>query len=109
MTADSHRFVRVAALSELTDPAQVIVSVDGEDILLVRLGGDIYAVGSECTHEFVWLDDGILHVATCEIECPMHEGRFDLRTGEATHEPCEEPLPSYPVRIEGDDVLVGLM
>jgi nitrite reductase/ring-hydroxylating ferredoxin subunit len=105
---DSLRFVRVAALSELSDPAQVIVTVEGEDILLVRMGERVYAVGNECTHEWVWLDDGILHEETCEIECPMHEGRFDLRTGEATHEPCEVALPSYPVRVEGDDVLVGL-
>jgi len=47
-----------------------------------------------CTHEQVWLDDGILHPDTCEIECPMHEARFDLRTGAATHE------PSYVVRVE---------
>lgn len=103
---DSPRFVRVAALSQLSDPAQTIVTVGGEDILLVRMGERVYAVGNECTHEWVWLDDGILHEETCEIECPMHEGRFDLRTGEATHEPCEVPLPSYQVRLEGDDVLV---
>jgi nitrite reductase/ring-hydroxylating ferredoxin subunit len=107
-TADSPRFVRVAALSELSDPAQIIVTIGGREFLLVRLGASVYALGSECTHEYVWLDDGILHAETCEIECPLHEGRFDLRTGVATHEPCEVPLPSYPVRIEGDDVLVAL-
>ena len=108
MTGDSHRFVRVAALSALSDPAQIIVTIDGAEILLVRMGDSLYAVGSECTHEYVWLDDGILHADTCEIECPLHEGRFDLRTGAATHEPCEEPLPTYPVRLDGDDVLVAV-
>jgi nitrite reductase/ring-hydroxylating ferredoxin subunit len=105
---DSPRFVRVATLSGLSDPALSVVTVEGEDILLVRMGDSVYAVGNECTHEWIWLDDGILHAESCEIECPMHEGRFDLRTGEATHEPCEKPLPSYPVRVEGDDVLVGV-
>jgi nitrite reductase/ring-hydroxylating ferredoxin subunit len=105
---DSPRFVRVAALSELSDPALSVVSVEGEDILLVRMGDTVYAVGNECTHEWIWLDDGTVHPESCEIECPMHEGRFDLRTGEATHEPCEVPLPTYPVRVEGDDVLVGV-
>jgi nitrite reductase/ring-hydroxylating ferredoxin subunit len=108
MAADWHRFVRVATLSALSDPAQITVTVEGEEILLVRMGESVFAVGSECTHEYVWLDDGILHPDTCEIECPLHEGRFDLRTGVATHEPCEEPLPSYPVRLDGDDVLIGL-
>jgi nitrite reductase/ring-hydroxylating ferredoxin subunit len=105
---DSPRFVRVATLAGLSDPALSVVTVEGEDILLVRMGDSVYAVGNECTHEWIWLDDGILHAESCEIECPMHEGRFDLRTGEATHEPCEKPLPSYPVRVEGDDVLVGV-
>jgi len=103
-----HSFVRVASLSELEDPAQVVVTVAQEEVLLVRIGGHVYAIGNECTHEHVWLDDGVLHEDTCEIECPMHEGRFDLRTGAATHLPCEEPVASYPVRLEGDDVLVGL-
>lgn len=102
------RFVRVASLSSLDEEARLVVTPEGVEILLVRLGPAVFAIGNECTHEQVWLDDGTLHPASCEIECPMHEGRFDLRTGAATHEPCEVPVPSYPVRIQGDDVFVGL-
>lgn len=101
-------FVRVATMADLAAKPQLAVEVGGRQILLVRLGDRVYAVGNVCTHEHVWLDDGTLHRDTCEIECPMHEGRFDLRTGAATHAPAEEPLPCYPVRVEGDDVLVAL-
>jgi nitrite reductase/ring-hydroxylating ferredoxin subunit len=38
----------------------------------------------------------------------MHAGRFDLRTGAATHEPAETPVPSYPVRVDGDDILIDI-
>ncbi|HVW18493.1 MAG TPA: non-heme iron oxygenase ferredoxin subunit [Solirubrobacteraceae bacterium] len=99
-------FVRVASLEQIADGEMLLVEVAGHEVLLARLGDRVYAIGNNCTHEDVWLDDGTLHRETCEIECPMHEGRFDLRTGAATHEPCVEPVPSYPVRIDGDDVLV---
>jgi nitrite reductase/ring-hydroxylating ferredoxin subunit len=101
-------FRRVASTAELADGALLAVDVDGLEILLARLGDTVFAVGNICTHDHVWLDEGDLHADTCEIECPMHEGRFDLRTGAATHEPCEEALPAYEVRIDGDDVLVAV-
>ena len=104
----AENFVRAAALSQLAPGQRLVVEMGEHEILLVALDDAIYAIGNICTHEEVWLDDGILHEATCEIECPMHEGRFDLRTGAATHLPCERPVPSYPVRIDGDDVLVSL-
>jgi 3-phenylpropionate/trans-cinnamate dioxygenase ferredoxin subunit len=47
-------------------------------------------------------------VADCEIECWLHGSRFDLRTGEPTNLPAYEPVPVYPVRIEGDAVLVDV-
>jgi nitrite reductase/ring-hydroxylating ferredoxin subunit len=102
------RFVAVASLAELRERGRLVVEPEDHEILLLTLGPAIYAIGNICSHEQVWLDDGTLHEDTCEIECPMHEGRFDLRTGLATHEPCEVPVPSYPVRIDGDDVLVAL-
>jgi nitrite reductase/ring-hydroxylating ferredoxin subunit len=102
------RFVRVADLTALAAGARVVAEIDDHEILVLSFNECVYAVGNVCTHDQVWLDDGILHEDTCEIECPMHEGRFDLRTGAATHEPAEEPVPSYPVKVEGDDVFVGL-
>ena len=103
------RLVRVGSRAQIADRGQRVVSEFGEhEILTLALDGQIYAIGNICTHDEVWLDDGTLHPGTCEIECPMHEGRFDLRTGEATHEPCERPVPVYKVVIDGDDVLVEL-
>jgi nitrite reductase/ring-hydroxylating ferredoxin subunit len=105
----AQRLVRVGSLAQLAEEGQRLVAeIDDHEILVVVLLGQLFAISNICTHDEVWLDDGTLHPESCEIECPMHEGRFDLRTGEATHEPCEKPLPSYPVRVEGDDVLVGV-
>jgi nitrite reductase/ring-hydroxylating ferredoxin subunit len=106
--AGGAEFVRAAALSDLPSGGMLAVELDGREVLLARLGERVFAIGNICSHEHVWLDDGTLHAASCEIECPMHEGRFDLVTGAATHEPCVEPVPSYPVRVEGDDVFVAI-
>ena len=51
------------------------------------------------------LDQGTL--VGIEVECPLHEGRFDLRTGQDTNPPADEPVAAFAVRVEGDDVLVG--
>lgn len=98
--------IRVAAREEILGGARKVIEHGEHEVLVLALDDDIYAIGNVCTHEDVWLDDGTLHAETCEIECPMHAGRFDLRTGAATHEPCEVAVPTYAVRIEGDDVFI---
>jgi nitrite reductase/ring-hydroxylating ferredoxin subunit len=98
--------VRVAERAELIAGERKVIEHGEHEVLVLALNDCIYAVGNVCTHDEVWLDDGILHPDSCEIECPMHEGRFDLRTGEATHGPAEDPVPTYPVRIVGDEVFV---
>jgi len=101
-------FHAIGSRSEIEAGKRVVAEIEDHEILIVALGAEIYAIGNICTHDDVWLDDGTLHPETCEIECPMHEGRFDLRTGLATHEPAETPLPSYEVKFDGDQVLIGL-
>lgn len=100
-------FVKVAKTSDLAEGRTMAVQVEGEEVLLARVGGEYYAVSNTCSHAEGWLDMGRLLPATYEIECPLHEGRFDVRTGAPTHEPCDEPIAVYAVRIEGDDILIG--
>ena len=79
---------------------------DGSDITvaIVRSDeGDVYAIGDVCTHGEVSLSEG--DVEGCEIECWAHGGRFDVRTGEATELPAIQPVPAFPVRIDGDNPL----
>lgn len=100
--------LKVAERAELEAGARKVVEHGGHEVLVLMSDDCIYAVGNICTHDEVWLDDGILHPDSCEIECPMHGGRFDLRSGEATHEPAEAPVPTYAIRIEGDEVFVEI-
>ena len=84
-------------------------AVGSADILLIRTSDErFYAIGNECSHAEAQLDMGELLLSRCEIECPLHGGRFDFTTGEATQEPCEDPLEAFPVTVDDDDVRVDL-
>ena len=97
-------FVRVAAVSDLSDGEVMMIEIDGQDVMLANLEDKFYAISDECPHAGGSLSQG--HVDNGEIECPVHGGLFDIKTGENTGPPVAEPVQSYPVRIDGDDVLV---
>ena len=65
-----------------------------------------YATDGLCTHEKIHLADGL--VMDNIIECPKHNGRFDYRTGEAKGAPVCINLKTYPVKLEGGKVLIGI-
>lgn len=100
-------FVKVAKVGDL-DPGEMrTVRLDREYLFLARLGDEYFALDGFCTHADGFLADGRLLEDLCEIECPIHEGAFDLRTGAVTNPPAEQPVTAYQVRIEGGDVWVG--
>lgn len=89
-------------------PGDDVIGLDvlGRDIALYAVGGALHATDNRCTHGAARLCDGFLegHV----IECPLHQGRFDVRDGQPLGEPLEAPLRTYPVRIERGRVQIGL-
>ena len=102
-----NEFVIVAKVGDIEDNSMINVSAGDEEILLAKVNGELFAIEDCCTHALGMLSMGDLHLETCEVQCPIHEGRFDLRTGEVTAPPPEEPVVSYEVRIQGDDIHVG--
>jgi 3-phenylpropionate/trans-cinnamate dioxygenase ferredoxin component len=98
-------FKRVAAVGDVPVGGLLEVRIDGKPVVLANLEGEILAVGGRCTHSPVLLEAGELYDET--LECPMHGGAFNIRTGEAVAWPCFDPIPTYPVQIDGDDILVG--
>ena len=92
--ADHHQISEVAADA----PAEGEVArleVGGRFVLLARVEGVLYAVSDRCTHGRASLSHGWLD--GCQIECPLHQGRFDIRNGMPTSPPCTEPLDVYQV------------
>jgi len=99
-------FVRACAVSDVAPGAALAVSVDGVEVAVARDGDDWYAVYDECSHESIPLSEGDLEGT--ELECWLHGSRFDLRTGKPTSLPATDPVAIYPVKVEGDDVLVDV-
>jgi len=73
-------------------------------IAVCNVDGEYYAIEDVCTHDGGPLDQGDLEGD--EIECPRHGARFNVRTGDATLMPAVMPVRTFPIKIEGDRVLV---
>ncbi|GLX48076.1 non-heme iron oxygenase ferredoxin subunit [Streptomyces sp. MB22_4] len=99
-------FVRVCGLSELAEGTPKRVELDGTPVSVVLTEGEVFAIYDICSHANVSLSEG--EVEDCQIECWLHGSAFDLRTGKPSGLPATRPVPVYPVKIEGDDVLVSL-
>lgn len=99
-------FVPVVRLSELADPGRLTVEVDERLIVLVRVGGDVYALDDVCTHDGGPLGDGDL--ADHTLACPRHGAKFDVRSGKALTMPATKPTVVHRVQLDGDQVLVEL-
>ncbi|PHP88086.1 naphthalene 1,2-dioxygenase [Burkholderia sp. AU18528] len=82
------------------------VWVGGRDIALYAVGDEIFATENQCTHGDARLSDGFL--LDDEIECPLHQGRFSVRTGMALCAPLTTCVHTYPVKIENGRVFVQL-
>jgi 3-phenylpropionate/trans-cinnamate dioxygenase ferredoxin subunit len=93
--SEATEFVRACALSDIPDNGILSVEVDHDEIAIVRTEGEVFAIRDWCSHAAVPLSEG-------EVD------GFDLRTGKPTGLPATQPVPVYPVKIEGDDVLIGI-
>jgi len=101
-------FERVCGLSAVPDNGALRVELPDIDIAVVRYEDDVYAIQDVCSHAEVPLSEGDVEEfdGAPTIECWLHGSCFDLRTGEPTNLPATEPVSVYPVRVEGEDVLV---
>ena len=99
-------WIRIAATGQLQDDEVMPVLVGETRIALYRSGGAFFATDNVCTHAFALLSDGFLEDGC--IECPLHQARFDIRTGKALCAPATQDLRTYPVKVDGDDILVGV-
>ena len=99
-------WVTVAQRSAI-NPGDVLgVTLGERELALYDLDGEIYATDNLCTHAFALLSQGWLDGDV--IECPLHGGRFDVKTGKALCLPVTEDIKTYKVRVVGDDIQVRL-
>lgn len=99
-------WTRIAAATQLQDDEVIPVALGDAQLALYRSAGEFHVTDNVCTHQYALLSDGYLEDGC--IECPLHQARFDLRTGTALCAPATQPIRVYPVRVEGGDVLVDV-
>lgn len=96
----------VARLSGLAESTPTRVELDGVPICLVRLGDEVKAIHDTCSHQQWSLADGMVYDGG--VECSLHGSTFDLDTGEPQSLPAMQPVPTFAVEIDGDEVLLDV-
>ncbi len=97
-------FVKVATTGDIAPGKVNVYEVAGRQIAVCNVDGTFYAIDDVCTHDGGSLDQGEL--TGDEIECPRHGACFDVKTGKALTLPAVAPVRSYPVQVNGDEIMV---
>jgi len=100
-------WVEAGSVSDIAAGRVRLIEHEAEDlrIAVCNVDGQFYAIEDVCTHDGGSLDRGDLEGE--EIECPRHGARFNVRTGDATLMPAVMPVRTFPVKIEGDRLIVS--
>lgn len=99
-------FVKVCTLADIPEEGRLGVEIGDTPVVVVRSGGEVFALRDVCSHAEVALSEGEVEEGT--IECWLHGSCFDLRSGAPINPPATQPVPTYVVKTEGEDVLVSL-
>lgn len=102
----SNQWIDVTSAEDVPEDDVIGVDIPGKSIALYQVEGEIYATDNICTHGNARLCDGFLEGH--EIECPLHQGKFDIRNGKALCAPLTDDVRIFPVKIEGGRVFVDL-
>jgi nitrite reductase/ring-hydroxylating ferredoxin subunit len=105
--SEAGNWVRIASLADVAEGSAIPVETMGLQLAVFHMeGGGVCVTDNICTHAYALLTDGWFENGM--IECPLHAGQFDVCTGKGQGAPIEEDLRTYPVKVEGDDILIAL-
>ena len=96
--------IKVGVLSDLPPGGKLLADLDGRAIAVFNVEGSLYAIDDVCTHDGGPLAEGDL--IGCEIRCPRHGARFDVRTGKALCFPAFEPVATHEVEVRDGEIYV---
>lgn len=99
-------WIDVVAQDAIPDEDVMAVDVGGRELAFYGVDGQVYVTDNICTHGHARLSDGFLEGT--EIECPLHQGKFDVCSGKAMCAPLTVDIRTYPVKIENGRVFVDL-
>ena len=98
-------FVKVASVGELTPGARKLIDFEAVTVALFNINGQLYCIEDVCTHDGGPVAEGDLKGHA--IACPRHGAEFDVRDGRALSMPAVVPVPTYEVKVEGEDIYIA--
>ena len=99
-------WVEVATVGEIEEDDAKQVRIGGHCLAIFNVEGAYHATSDICTHALAYLSQGYIQDGT--VECPLHQGRFDIATGRALSPPVTKNLATYPLKVEGGRILEQL-
>jgi nitrite reductase/ring-hydroxylating ferredoxin subunit len=99
-------WVKLASTTDLAEGDVLGLEAAGKQVALYRYGGQFYVTSNVCTHQFALLSDGYFEDGC--IECPLHQGRFDIRTGSAQCPPLTEDIKVFAVKLDDEHIFADL-
>ena len=97
----------VARVGEIPDGEGRAFDVNDVPVGVFNCGGNYFAVSDVCTHAHALLHEGTVDRVRCTVECPLHSTEFDLRTGQVLAPPATEPVETFSVLVQGDEIQVA--
>jgi anthranilate 1,2-dioxygenase ferredoxin subunit len=97
---------RLCATDELSEDEPLRVEVGDMAYAVFQVGDDYFVTADLCSHGPGSLSEGFV-VNGCEVECPFHQGRFDLRSGAPTYPPCEVAIRVWDAILRDGDILIA--
>jgi 3-phenylpropionate/trans-cinnamate dioxygenase ferredoxin subunit len=100
------KWIKIASADALENDEVIAVEAEGKQLALYRSDDEFFASDNVCTHAYALLSDGYLEDGC--IECPLHQARFDIRTGKVLCAPATGDIRVYPVKVEDGNVLADI-
>ncbi len=93
-------------LDSIIEGKPVKLSKNGKEVCVARVGNEVFAIEDNCSHQDAALSEGEQN--GYKIECWLHSAEFDLRTGAALTPPASNAVKTYPVLVDGNNVVVEI-
>lgn len=103
--ADASRLVRLCEFDDLDEDEPSRAEIDGFAYAIFKVGEMVFVTADLCSHGPGLLSEG--YVEDCQVECPFHQGKFDIRTGMPTEAPCEIPIKTWTPVVQDGGVYIN--
>ncbi len=101
-----YNFVQVCPVGDVPEGERIYFDIGDQAVVMLNISGNFHAIGDICSHDNGPLGEG--EVEGCEVICPRHGARFDLRNGKATRSPAFVDIPWFPVRVVHGMLEIGV-